>query len=123
MWGKTSRLASAAVVAALMMSGTAKAAAPASVAPATQAAPNGWLALSMLTPAGTLGLASVTAQPVAAATDAPPPPPAPPPAYGSVPPIPVITIWLATVAMAVYILSRDHNGHFFFPKPPPVSAT
>ena len=24
-------------------------------------------------------------------------------------------IWLATLAMAVYILTREHHGHFFFP--------
>jgi hypothetical protein len=31
--------------------------------------------------------------------------------------MPVIVIWLATLATAVYILTRHHHGRFFFPVP------
>jgi hypothetical protein len=66
----------------------------------------------MLTPGGSIGLGGAAAQ-------LPPPDnsPPPPPGYGAVqtPPIPVITIWLATLATAIYILTRNHHGRFFFP--------
>ena len=120
MGGGLLRIASGAVVAALLCSSTAGAAAAnsgpstATQAPAVQ---NGWTTLSMLTPAGSIGLAGAAVQPGPESSG--PPPPAPPPVYGAVPatPVPVIAIWLATVATAIYILTRNHHNRFFFPPP------
>lgn len=112
------RFASALAAAALVFStaGTAVAA-PASSPPTAANAqqPSPWLALSMLTPAATIGLGGAVAQPGNGNDQAPPPPPV----FGSVqsPPVPVIAVWLATVAMAVYILSHEHHGRFIFPHP------
>jgi hypothetical protein len=77
----------------------------------------------MLSSTGAIGLAgAAAAQP---APEAVPPPPPPPPegnAYRGVP-LPVIGIWLAWIAVAVYILSRNHSGgRFSFPQPQPNSA-
>jgi hypothetical protein len=50
----------------------------------------------------------------------PPPGPPPPPeenAYRGVP-LPVIGIWLAGIALAVYIATRHHRGRFDFPVSP-----
>jgi hypothetical protein len=114
MGGFRTRIASGAIVWALLLTPVASEAAP---APSAQQ--NSWITLSMLTPGGAIGLAGTAAQPPEANNAAPMPP-----AYGSpqTPPIPVIGIWLATVAMAVYILAREHHpGRFSFPRP--VSAT
>jgi hypothetical protein len=73
--------------------------------------PNGdpWLALSMLTPSGSIGLAGAA---VAAQPEAPPPPP---PHYtgSSTPPLPVIALWLGVIAVDIYLLLRHdhHHGH------------
>jgi hypothetical protein len=118
MRGAKVRIASGAIVAALLFSSTASGAASVAAQPAqVQPAQNSWLTLSMLTPSGTIGLAGAAVQPGPPPDN--PPPPGPPPAYGSsqTPPIPVIAIWLATLAMAIYILSRHHHGRFFFPVP------
>ena len=114
MRGMKVRIASGTIVAALLFSATASGAASVA-APAAQ---NGWLTLSMLTPAGTLGLGgAAVVQPDPPSDN--PPPPAPPPAYGSVqsPPIPVIVIWLATLATAIYILTRHNHARVFFRVP------
>jgi hypothetical protein len=109
--------ASAAVAASLVVSSTASVAAampPAAAAP--QASQASWLTLSMLTPTGAIGLAGAAAQPAA---DVPPPPP--PPGYENsnrTLPLPVIAIWLAEIALAVYILTKNHHGHFVFPNSP-----
>jgi hypothetical protein len=117
MGGMKVRIASGAIVAALLFSSTASGAASISAPAAPAAAQNGWLTLSMLTPAGTLGLAGTAVEP-GPPTYAPPPPP-PPPTYGTVqrPPVPVIAIWLATLATAIYILTRHNHARFFFPVP------
>src|SRR4051794_12348315 len=93
-----SRIASAAVAAALVFDSTTGIAANAPPATPSQAS---WLTLSMLSPSGGIGLAGAAAQP---ATEVPPGPPPPPPedAYTGVP-LPVIGIWLAGIALAVYI--------------------
>lgn len=119
MGGKMVRIASAAVMAAILFSSTPVAAATSSVsAPQTAGLQNGWTALSMLTPAGSIGLAGAGAQAGPESANSPPPP-APPPVYGEVPspPVPVIAIWLATVATAIYILTRSHHNRFFLPVP------
>ncbi|HWI89001.1 MAG TPA: hypothetical protein VNS11_07165 [Sphingomicrobium sp.] len=118
MRGTKVRIASGAVVAALLFSSTASGAASVAAPATAQPAQDSWLTLSMLTPAGTLGLAGAAAVQPGPPTDNPPPPP-PPPAYGSIqsPPIPVIVVWLATLATAVYILTRHRHGRFFFPVP------
>ena len=69
----------------------------------------------MLSPSGAIGLAGATAQP--AADMPPPPPPAEDNAYRGVP-LPVIGIWLAGIALAVYIATRNHRGRFIFPTSP-----
>jgi hypothetical protein len=115
-----SRIASAAVAAALIFDSTAGIAASARPATTPQASQASWLTLSMLSPSGAIGLAGAAAQP---ATDVPPPPPPGPPppppenAYNGVP-LPVIGIWLAGIALAVYIATRNHKGRFIFPTSP-----
>jgi hypothetical protein len=111
-----SRIASAAVAAALIFDSTAGIAASPPVATPPQASQASWLTLSMLSPSGAIGLAGAAAQP---ATDVPPGPPPPPPenAYNGVP-LPVIGIWLAGIALAVYIATRNHKGRFIFPTSP-----
>ena len=117
-----SRIASAAVAAALIFDSTAGVAATASPSTPPQASQASWLTFSMLSPAASIGLAGTAAQP---ATDVPPPPPLPGPppegnAYNGVP-LPVIGIWLAGIALAVYIATRNHRGRFSFPQPNPNS--
>jgi hypothetical protein len=111
-----SRIASAAVAAALVFDSTAGIAASAPAAAPAQASQASWLTLSMLSPSGAIGLAGAAAQP---ATDVPPGPPPPPPenGYNGVP-LPVIGIWLAGIALAVYIATRHHRGRFDFPVSP-----
>jgi len=113
-----SRIASAAVAAALIFDSSAAIAAGPMPAAPPQASQASWLTLSMLSPSGAIGLAGAAAQP---ATDVPPPPPPGPPppenAYGGVP-LPVIGIWLAGIALAVYIATRNHKGRFVFPETP-----
>jgi len=107
MGGFGTRIVSGAAAFALLVSSAAGAAStPSSPAPQTQ---NGWVTLSMLTPNGAMGLAGSTAQPA--------PDTSPVRADVPTPPIPVIAIWLATLAMAIYILTRDHHGRFSFPRP------
>ena len=117
-----SRIASAAVAAALIFDSTAGIAAAAPAGAPPQASQANWLTLSMLSPAASIGLAGTAAQP---ATDVPPPPPPPGPppggnAYNGVP-LPVIGIWLAGIALAVYIASHNSRGRFSFPQPNPNS--
>jgi hypothetical protein len=76
----------------------------------------------MLNAAGSAALAQGTAQPGPAPEAQQP---APPPgyegnAYVGVP-YPVIGVLLATFAMGVYILTKNHHGTFSFPQPPPNS--
>jgi hypothetical protein len=110
MGGFKTRIASRAIVSTLLLTPVASEAAP-----APQVQQNSWVTLSMLTPSGAIGLAGTAAQPSEANNPAPIPS-----TYGSpqTPPIPVIGIWFATVAMAVYILAREHHpGRFSFPRP------
>jgi hypothetical protein len=109
-----SRIASAAVAAALVFDSTAGIAASAPPATPPQASQATWLTLSMLSPSGAIGLAGAAAQP---ATEVPPPPPPEDNAYRGVP-LPVIGIWLAGIALAVYIATRNHRGRFNFPVSP-----
>src|SRR5947209_1566067 len=118
-----SKIAAAAVAASIVFTSTA---AVAQSAPQPAMTPNAqvqWTALSMLTNSGAIGLGGTAAQPGMV-----PPPPPPPPAncdndrshcngVGGVP-LPVIGIWLAEVALAVYILTRSHHARFVFPVSP-----
>ncbi|MEA3057876.1 MAG: hypothetical protein QOF34_691 [Sphingomonadales bacterium] len=113
-----SRIAAAAVAAALMFDSTAGVAASSLPAAQPQATQASWLTLSMLNSSGAIGLGGAAVQPAA---DVPPPPPGPPPAEGNAytgMPMPVIGIWLAGIALAVYILSQDRKGRFSFPNSP-----
>ena len=120
MRGTGSKVASAAVAVALVFSSTAGVAASAPPVAAPQTSQVSWLTLSMLTPSGAIGLGGAAAQPAA---EVPPPPPSGPPpppeenAYNGVP-LPVIGIWLAGIALAVYILTKNHRGRFSFPTSP-----
>src|SRR2546423_608197 len=113
------RIAFAAVVVAILFDSTAAIAAATPSAPAQQASAASWMTLSMLTPSGAVGLAGAAAQPAAdQPPPPPPPPPGPPPPEGNAVsgvPLPVIGIWLAGIALAVYILTRNHHGRFSFP--------
>lgn len=99
------QIAAAAVASTMLMSSIAGAAAPAApVAPQQQSA---WLALSAMTPAGATALrtAGVAAQPTYddrtnydGAT------------VGPIP-LPVILIFVAVLALDIYLLTRDHDHH------------
>ena len=114
-----SRIAAAAVAASIVFTSTAavaQSAQPAAMAPNAQVQ---WTALSMLSNSGAIGLAGSTAS-----VDQPPPPPANCDndrdrcnGVGGVP-LPVIGIWLAEVALAVYILTKSHHAQFEFPVSP-----
>ena len=111
------RIAAAAVTAAIIFDSTAAVAQGAPFA-APQRAQTSWMTLSMLSTSGAVGLAGAAAQPAA---DQPPPPGPPPPrdenGVAGVP-LPVIGIWLAEIALAVYILTKSHHGRFSFPNSP-----
>ena len=81
--------------------------------PSAQQAPDPWMALSMMTPAGaaTLGTAGVAAQ-----ADAPPPEDRRGFAIQDMP-IPVLAVWLATIGTMIYIATR--NGHHHLPTASP----
>ena len=121
-----SRIAAFAVATSMLFSSTAAVADTSSPAAPAQASHISWQTLSMLNTSGAIGLggAVIGAQPAA---DLPPPPPGPPPpSNGGIgtPPLPVIGIWLATIAVAIWILAHKHgNGRFEFPQPVPVSPT
>lgn len=79
----------------------------------TPSAPPAWAALSMLTPSGAIALQG-TAVAAAQAETPPPPPPPPPESNGfTTPPIPVIAVWLAVIAVDIWILTRHHHHHNF----------
>jgi hypothetical protein len=116
-----SRIAAAAVAAALMFDSTAGVAASSPPAAQPQATQASWLTLSMLNSSGAIGLGGAAVQPAADVPPPPPGPPGPPPAEGNAytgVPMPVIGIWLAGIALAVYILSQDRKGRFSFPNSP-----
>ena len=116
---RASRIAAAAVAAAMLFDSAVAVAAAAPPAAPPQATAASWLTLSMLTPAGAIGLAGTAAQPNANEAPPPPPPPGPPPGNAvSGVPLPVIGLWLAEIAVAVYILTRHHHGRFIFPVSP-----
>jgi hypothetical protein len=86
---------------------------PAPTASAAQAR-DPWVTLSMLTPAGASALAGTAS--AAAQPDNPPPPP-PAEGGGFHIPTPVLVIWLADIALIVYLATRHHShGHI-----PPLS--
>jgi len=67
----------------------------------------------MLTPSGAIALQGAAV--AAAQTEAPPPPPPPPPQSTgfTTPPIPVIAVWLAVIAVDIWILTKNHHHHNF----------
>ena len=97
------RVLTSAAVAVALVSSSVAGAATATRATAPQAH-NPWAALTMMTPvsAGTIGSAGA----VAAAQ----PQDAPPPQQGmGWPPLPVLAIWIATIAVMIYIATRDDD--------------
>lgn len=106
-------IASAVLSCPLIVSSTA---ATASTVIQSAPAPNAWVALSMLTPSGAVALEGTGV--AAAQPETPPPPPPPPEASGfPTPPFPVIAVWLAVIAVDVWILTRNHH-HRNFPNSP-----
>ncbi len=100
-----SRVVSAVVAVAIAGSSTAgMAAAPT----ATPQARDPWVTLSMLTPAGASAL-SGSATAVAAQPDTPPPPPSAVEGRRFHPPLAVIAVWLADIALMIYIATRDDD--------------
>jgi len=98
------RLIASVVSLSLIASSTAAVAATGTAPPA---APNAWLALSMLTPSSAVALDAGAA--AAAQAETPPPPP---PSGGFVPPpIPVIAVWLAVIVVDIWIATRNNNHH------------
>jgi hypothetical protein len=67
-----------------------------------------WVTLSMLTPAGASAL-SASATTVAAQPETPPPPPPAVEGRGFHPPLAVIAVWLADIALMIYIATRDDD--------------
>jgi len=120
MLGSKFQIAAAAVAVSLLMSSAASATETTTppVAPAAIQPGASWLTLSMLTPAGSIGLAGAAVQP----PQTTPGDYAPPPQAGGkvpTPPIPVIAIWLAEIAVAIYILTRHHHGRITVPNTDP----
>ena len=93
------KLISAAICAALVISSTAAAAAPARAVPATH---DPWTTLSMMNPAGAAALGGA----VAAAQDTDADYRADRPFYL---PIPVLAVILAVIALDIWILTKDHD--------------
>ena len=104
--------AAAAAAAILFNSSVALAAAP---SPASSAgSQTSWMALSMMTPSAAVGLAGTAAQPA----DVPPPPP-PPQAFDNPGNLVVAGIFLADIALMLYIaLSGHNNRHLRGPNSP-----
>ena len=114
--GSKLRFLTATVAASLLLSSMAGTAAamPPPGAPATTAQSGAsWLTLSMLTPSGSIGLAGAAVQPPNPSDNLPPPQAD----DNRRPPIPVIAIWLAEIALAIYILTKHHHGRVFLPHP------
>ncbi|HKC02348.1 MAG TPA: hypothetical protein VKC17_03490 [Sphingomicrobium sp.] len=108
-----------------MISPTAAASAAMSTA-AAQPAPNNWVRLSQLTPAGAMALAGsgvVAGAPDAATVAASAAAVQPADEPGANPfPLPVIAVLLAVLGGAVYIaFIEHHHGHIAIPTPPPIS--
>lgn len=97
-------IATSAVASSIVMSSNAAAAPAAPIAPQQQSA---WLALSAMTPAGAaaLGTAGVAAQPTYDDRNG-----YGGPTVGPVP-LPVILIFIAVLALDIYLLTRGHHDH------------
>jgi hypothetical protein len=104
---RSARFIASALVSLSLVASSTGAVAAAAPAPAS----NGWLALSMLTPSGSVALAGTGA--AAAQPEAPPPPPPAAEYRGGIgtPPLPVILIWLAVLGVDIYILTKNDHHH------------
>lgn len=113
------RKAIAAVIVSVSLITSSTAAVGSTPLSARAAAPNSWLTLSMLTPSGAASLGSTAvaaAQPATVtcpdgtvvANGAPCPGPVVYTRPGF-PPIPVIAVWLATLAVAIYVVSKSRS--------------
>lgn len=89
------------------------------------AAQSPWLTLSMLSPSGAIGLegaqaaGAVNPDSGGAVSDQAPPFSGPPPQQrrNQKVPYPVIIIWLADLAAAVYLMTMNHHGQVSPPQP------
>jgi hypothetical protein len=80
---------------------------PAAVTPAAAAPANPWLTLSAMTTSSSAASAAAAAQ---GYNEGP-----------GFPPWPVLAVILATIALGIYIVASDDNGHVNVPLPEPVS--
>ena len=105
------RVTGSRIVAAIVAiaTGTSSTASIASTPPAPpDQARSPWVTLSMLTPAGASAL-SASATAVAAQPETLPPPPPAVEGRGFHPPLAVIAVWLADIALMIYIATRDDD--------------
>lgn len=100
------RTVSAIIALAMAASSTAGVAATA----APQQARDPWVTLSMLTPAGATALAGAATAVAAQPETPPPPPPAVGEDRGFHPPLAVIAVWLADIALMIYIATRSDDN-------------
>ena len=101
-----SRIVAAIVAIATVTSSTASMASTPPAPPDQARSP--WVTLSMLTPAGASAL-SASAIAVAAQPETLPPPPPAMEGRGFHPPLAVIAVWLADIALMIYIATRDDD--------------
>lgn len=101
-----SRIVAAIVAIATVTSSTASIASTPPAPPDQARSP--WVTLSMLTPAGASAL-SASATAVAAQPETLPPPPPAVEGRGFHPPLAVIAVWLADIALMIYIATRDDD--------------
>jgi hypothetical protein len=78
---------------------------------------NAWLTLSMLTPSGASVLSAAGVAAAQPSDYAPPPPPPESRGMGT-PPLPVIGVWLAVIALDIYLLTKDDDHHHATPNSP-----
>lgn len=101
----TVRIASLAAAAGILFSSSAAISATPSSSAQPAASSISWTTLSMMTPAGAIGLAGAAAQDA----EVPPPPPPPEPNGVAGVPLPVLILWIADIAALIYIATRNHN--------------
>lgn len=106
-----SRTMSAVVALAVAASSTAGVASTLPPPAGPQQARSPWVTLSMLTPAGASALSGSAAAAAAQPGTPPPPPPAVVEGRGFHPPLAVIAVWLADIALMIYIATRGDDDN------------
>ena len=101
---RSGKLVASAII-SLSLIGSSTAAVASAPAPASQAPLPGWTTLSMLNASGAAALGNAGV----AAAQADVPPPARYERGLPTPPLPVILVWLAVIAVDIWILTKDDN--------------